>query len=635
MDGTALNSGTTYVLLVTEPDTSKFGTEFFSYTCSTAPCQTDTTFPNDYGFYLSGPSPGASTSQPGTYEASVCLYSGFSGCATVTFTVGPSITTLLFGSSISAGGYNYDSAALAGVTSTAGGTVTYNQYNDGDCSGTPSTQTVTVTDGAVPHSGVVYFLSGGPYSYDAVYSGDTNNPGPVTSSCEPFNVIASPSISTTVSNSGSIAFGGSATDAAVLTGAYDPTGSVTFTAYSDSSCETQVFTSTDAVVGFSATSGSFTPTAPGTYYWEAAYSGDAYNSGVSSYCGASGETLVVGKETPSVATAFSFAGQSITDTATLSGGYSPSGTVTFYEGFTDGTCSSGGSQVGSPVPLSGDAATSGPLALSAGTHYWDAVYGGDANNNPATSPCEALTLLAPLSDSVGITDTLVPPTPPLLTDSVGITDTLVPPPASSSPETVSFGDVLSTCVYSETQESCGVPVSGGSVSSDQTSVTGVSVSVSGTSGTSATITTQNFGSNQPSGTGTVSLSDSQYYDVQISGISGGTATICIGPSNDANSMEYYDITSNSWVQAGSVTYTDGETCGQVPVDSLTGTYFVIGAPSTVVTTTVESTSTSPGIGVPQFPISIALATAGGFVAVILLRRRLVSSLRLVRQALWK
>jgi len=38
---------------------------------------------------------------------------------------------------------------------------------------------------------------------------------------------------------------------------------------------------------------SFTPNAPGYYYWTADYSGDSNNNAYSTPCGASGETLVV------------------------------------------------------------------------------------------------------------------------------------------------------------------------------------------------------------------------------------------------------------------------------------------------------------------------------------------------------
>ena len=73
--GYAFGSGSTYVLNVTEPDGARFGTEFYSYSCSTAPCSTSATFPTDFTFQILGTFQTASTSQPGTYYASTCAYS--------------------------------------------------------------------------------------------------------------------------------------------------------------------------------------------------------------------------------------------------------------------------------------------------------------------------------------------------------------------------------------------------------------------------------------------------------------------------------------------------------------------------------------------------------------------------------
>jgi hypothetical protein len=54
-----------------------------------------------------------------------------------------------------------------------------------------------------------------------------------------------------------------------------------------------VFSDTEALSGGSATSKSFTPSAAGSYYWIASYSGDANNSAVSGSCGDQGEVSIV------------------------------------------------------------------------------------------------------------------------------------------------------------------------------------------------------------------------------------------------------------------------------------------------------------------------------------------------------
>ncbi|HEY2667551.1 MAG TPA: choice-of-anchor L domain-containing protein, partial [Actinomycetota bacterium] len=81
------------------------------------------------------------------------------------------------------------------------------------------------------------------------------------------------------------------------------------------------------------------------------------------------------------------AGGNISDTATLAGGWNPGGDVTFQLfGPGDPTCTTPiATETG---PVSGGSASSGNLAAGgAGTYHWVATYGGDANNNPVTSPC--------------------------------------------------------------------------------------------------------------------------------------------------------------------------------------------------------------------------------------------------------
>ena len=77
----------------------------------------------------------------------------------------------------------------------------------------------------------------------------------------------------------------------------------------------------------------------------------------------------------------------MTDTATLTGGDSPSGTVTFGL-YTDTTCTTAVTPaVGGTVALSGTSATSSsswtPSAV--GPYYWLTTYNGDKSNNPITS----------------------------------------------------------------------------------------------------------------------------------------------------------------------------------------------------------------------------------------------------------
>jgi hypothetical protein len=80
-----------------------------------------------------------------------------------------------------------------------------------------------------------------------------------------------------------------------------PTGTVTFTLFDNSSCSgTPVFTDPNEPVNPSgvATAKSFTPTSTGTYYWIAAYSGDASYAPSTTACGAVGQTLTVALAPP-------------------------------------------------------------------------------------------------------------------------------------------------------------------------------------------------------------------------------------------------------------------------------------------------------------------------------------------------
>jgi flagellin-like protein len=132
----------------------------------------------------------------------------------------------------------------------------------------------------------------------------------------------------------------------------------------------------------------------GVFYWYAIYSGDLSNNPATSVC----EPLVV---TPSLTTSLSpkvvSAGGKVSDTATLLGlaGSSPTGTVTFYYSTSDSCpASSGATQVGTPIPVSGSKSQyiSASIPLnSPGFYFWYAVYSGGGPANPAaTSSCEPI-----------------------------------------------------------------------------------------------------------------------------------------------------------------------------------------------------------------------------------------------------
>jgi hypothetical protein len=125
--------------------------------------------------------------------------------------------------------------------------------------------------------------------------------------------------------------------------------------------------------------------------------------------------LTVQKASPSIAISLSstsiVVGHTATGSAVLSGGYNVSGNVTYYV-YSNGACSGTGIVVGSPVKVASSNVPSSASQVfnSAGTSGWYAVYSGDANNNPITSKCQALTvslvISAPTSVTIGAGSTV-------------------------------------------------------------------------------------------------------------------------------------------------------------------------------------------------------------------------------------
>ena len=102
---------------------------------------------------------------------------------------------------------------------------------------------------------------------------------------------------------------------------------------------------------------------------------------------------MVNKAQPGIVTLVSNAsitiGRSVTDTATLSGGNSPTGTITFTVfGPDDADCSGTGTLVSTETVNGNDDYTSDSFTPGApGRYRWIASYSGDANNDAATTAC--------------------------------------------------------------------------------------------------------------------------------------------------------------------------------------------------------------------------------------------------------
>ncbi len=128
-------------------------------------------------------------------------------------------------------------------------------------------------------------------------------------------------------------------------------------------------------------------TAIGTYQWVASYSGDPNNNAVTSPMGTAPVSVTAASPTivtlaiPATGVAV---GQELRDSETISGGYYPSGTITFTLYASDHVTAVYTEEVGA----SGNgtvSTTNGWVPTTTGTYYWTASYSGDANNASVTS----------------------------------------------------------------------------------------------------------------------------------------------------------------------------------------------------------------------------------------------------------
>jgi hypothetical protein len=207
-------------------------------------------------------------------------------------------------------------------------------------------------------------------------------------------VVLQPSLSTTPSAAGPI--GTVLNDTATISGGINPTGTVTFNLFGpdDAGCDgTAVYTQTVAVSGGSATtSPGYTTAAAGVYAWVASYSGDNNNLPATSGCTA--EEVTIPKNSPTLPTSPSAAGPIgtvLNDTATVTGGFNPTGSIVFNLFGPDDVGCDGTAVYTQTVALTGNSATTSPgyTTAAAGTYAWTASYAGDANNNSASSGCTA------------------------------------------------------------------------------------------------------------------------------------------------------------------------------------------------------------------------------------------------------
>src|SRR5579864_3618296 len=277
-----------------------------------------------------------------------------------------------------------DIAHLSGGSSPTG-TITFQLFNS--ASAVVDTETVPVS-GIGDYTTPVGYVptAAGTYQWAAAYSGDpNNNPASSTIGAEPVLVnVASPSLTTTATP-GSSGRGIALKDIAHLSGGFDPTGTITFQFFNSASVVVDTETVPVSGNGDYTTPVGYPPTAPGTYQWAVTYSGDPNNNAAGSPIG----TEPVSVTGPSLTTTQTPAdtvlgsGIALKDIAHLSGGFDPTGTITFQ--FFDPTSLVVDTET-VPVGGNGDYTTPvGYVPTVAGTYQWEATYNGDTNNFAAAS----------------------------------------------------------------------------------------------------------------------------------------------------------------------------------------------------------------------------------------------------------
>jgi hypothetical protein len=353
---------------------------------------------------LGTPPPNTATTEQFAYSAGTNglghAAASVGSSSTVVAKAAPTIVTTA-SAAVTIGGAVTDAARLGNGFSPTG-TITYSLYGPGDamCLNTPAfTVNQNVGRGNATYTSPAFTPTlPGAYSWVATYNGDGNNAA-FTEACGSTNESVTvnqfvPSLSTQAS--AGVTIGGAISDAATLTGGgLTPTGTITFDAYgpNDPNCNGTIANeSTVSVTAGNGTYGStpFTPAAVGTYTWTATYSGDTNNAGTSEGCGGTNESNSVGKATPSITTQASLTGaDAISDSATLTGGLNPGGTVTFQAfGPDDASCSATPAFTANVPVGAGGQESSGTFApTQPGTYVWVATYNGDANNNTKSEPC--------------------------------------------------------------------------------------------------------------------------------------------------------------------------------------------------------------------------------------------------------
>jgi hypothetical protein len=295
------------------------------------------------------------------------------------------------------GGEVHDEARLEGGSEETG-SIEFLLYGPGNtsCSGEPQASWPDSVSGPGPYSAEYFPGKAGEYNYLVTYGGDAKN-APASTTCGQASqrlqmTPGRPSLATTASLGA-----GSIEDSALLSGGVPTSGTIFFRLFGpeDAACAGTPLFRASLPVSYQGhySSGPFTPSLPGTYRFQAEYSGDANDEPATASCGGPGETVKVeGPPRPTLTQRTSgnaIMGEQISDAVTVAGGLAPTGKVMFLlYAPTDTTCSHGALAV-STVSVAGDGVySSNSFTTSAlGDYRYTVSYSGDAANAPAATSC--------------------------------------------------------------------------------------------------------------------------------------------------------------------------------------------------------------------------------------------------------
>lgn len=293
---------------------------------------------------------------------------------------------------------------------------------------------------------------------------------------------------------------------------------------------------------------SVTLSTPGTYVFNASYSGDAnYTASYANtttwsqfilHAKSDTTTALISSINPTVY------GQSTTFTATVSpvspGTGTPAGTVTFYDG---------GTQFGSPVSLSGGQASVTTEALTVGSHSITAVYSGSDGYFGSTSPAVTQRVNQASTTTVSVSSA----NPSVFGESVYLNATVTPvAPGGGTPTgRVAYFDGV-TEIGSATLSSGKATFSTSTLSVGSHTITAIYVGSTGYAGSTASVLTQTV--NRASTTANLEIvSTPSTYGQSVSYVARVTA-VAPGSGVPGGSVDFY----GDGAKIGSVTLSSGQ-----------------------------------------------------------------------------